>query len=466
MSISVDSTIERVFSYIDRNRERFVEDLRKLLRQPSISAQNIGLEDCAELVAELMQQKGIPAQVMPLERGPPIVFGEVKSKSSNRTLVCYAHYDVQPPEPLDQWISPPFSAEIRDATVFARGATDDKSAILAFLAATEAFMKDSGDIPVNLKFVFEGEEEVGSPHFDAWATSNRALAQGDGLIAVDGSVDPSTGRPPLVFGFGGGGGYFELHANTEAKGDTHAGEANFVTNAAWRLVWALSTIKDQNERILIEGWYDDAPRSLPLQAVEWLDDWARDFDEEKTKRHFGVNEFLLGRTGRDLLRARMFDPTCTIAGIEAGYTGPGSKTIVPSKAMARIDCRSPFPIRDPLGKLRRHLEKHGFSDVKVVARERKPLRGKGPEFTSPEAAVSKAVINAALKVFGKKPVFQGMQLTRAEGVYRVMLDVPAVITRFGAPGDNIHAPNENIPIDTFIRGIKYTAAIMAYFATS
>jgi acetylornithine deacetylase/succinyl-diaminopimelate desuccinylase-like protein len=447
--------LDDLYHHIESAREEIVGDLCTLIRQPSISSEGIGLNECAHILRDMMVRSGIRAELSETSGGPPIVYGEVGSRAGKRTLICYAHYDVQPPDPVDEWKHPPFEAVIEDSIIYGRGATDNKGGIIAFVKAAEALLKTNGDVPVNLKFVFEGEEEIGSPHLEDWVIEHSDMLRADGLHSLDGGIDPATGRPRVALG-----NKAILKVELTCRGpasEVHSNQAAWVVNPAWRLVWALSTLKNSDERILIDGWYDPL-EPLSQEDITLLHEIEKDLDEAQLKKELGIDRFLLNRTGFELVKERYFGTTCTINGISSGYVGRGSKTIIPSTATATLDFRCPPPMdpKEQLEKLKKHLVKHGFGDIKVKASMRRH-----PWTTSLAERISKAVISAAEKVFGTRPVIHGCT---AEGFFRYHIGVPAVLTGFGPINANIHAPNENMPVDYLLRGVRYAAAIMQEFS--
>jgi acetylornithine deacetylase/succinyl-diaminopimelate desuccinylase-like protein len=452
-----------IYAWIDAHQDEMVEELQRLLQQPSISAQQIGLEECAIMVQDMMLTAGISdVQIYPTPGGPEVVYGRVPGEQG-KTMLCYAHYDVQPPGPEELWSRPPFAAEIEDGVIIARGATDNKSGLLAFVRAAQAFLEVRGRPPVSLKFIFEGEEEVGSPHLSDWLGSTVLVANGQPMIAadlvradamhcLDGGIDGGTGRPRVSLG-NKAILYAELHCRG-AKAEIHSGDSAWVINPAWRLVQALNTLLDAEGRVAVPGWYDDwdAPTE---EDIAWLEKALADFDLQQKMDILGVDSLPPGKTALDLLVDRAFGATCTICGIEAGYTGPGAKTAVPPSAMCKLDFRCP-PYLDPLvqlEKLKAHLAAGGFDDVEVqvITARRHPWR------TPQSAAIARAIIRAAESVFGQVPFVQGVT---AEGTIISHVPMPTVLTGFGPIKANLHAPDENIPVVDYIRGIKYAATIM------
>jgi acetylornithine deacetylase/succinyl-diaminopimelate desuccinylase-like protein len=451
--MEINPELQKVFDWIDAHREEAIADLQRLVQQPSISAQKIGLHECADLVVELMHNDGLDAKAYPLQDGPPCVIGSMPSKSSTKTMLAYAHYDVQPPEPMDAWVYPPFSATIDDGKIWGRGATDNKSGVMAFIKAAKAWMNVSGDVPVGLKFITEGEEEIGSIHLGPFIQANPELVRADAMHCLDGGLNASELTPDIDLGLKSVL-YVELIARG-AKTDVHSLNAPLVPQPAWELVRALNTLVDENRHILIDGWYEDLWK-LGEEEISQLEENAKRIDFSKMKADLGVEEFALGRDGIDALKARAYEPTCNICGLTAGYQGPGSKTIVPNEARVKIDFRL-IPMLDPekaARKLRKHLDDHGFAHIEVR------IEGKIPEppyKISVKEDISQAIIKAAMLVYGKPPVVNGVS---AEGVILKHVWMPTVLTGFATPDCNLHAPNENIGLDSYIQGIKYAAAIM------
>src|ERR687886_551410 len=347
-------TLQPVFDYIDQYAGEFVERLRDLCRQPSVSAQNVGLAETFDMVERLAHAVGAETEAIPLEGGPPILHGRIPGRGS-RVLQLYDHYDVQPPEPLELWRSDPFAAEIRDGKIWARGVSDNKGNLVARLCAIEAYQHTLGQLPLTISLVFEGEEEVGSPHLRQFTDGprGRSLLAADACIWEAGYKDPA-GRPTISLGCKGIL-YVELRVRTAAK-DLHSSWAAAVPNAAWRLTWALGTLKDaRTGRILVPGFYDRV--QPPGQRIAELAD-REPFDLAQYRALFGIDNFLEGWDGREARRHYLFDPTCTICGLTSGYQGPGGKTVLPAQASAKLDFRL-VPDQDPdeiCSLLRRHLD--------------------------------------------------------------------------------------------------------------
>lgn len=445
-----------VFAWIDAHVDEAVADLQELVRQPSVSAQGVGLRECAELVCRQMRRDGLVAELHEIDGGPPVVFGQLPSTASAKTMLCYSHYDVQPPEPLDGWThGGPWSANIVDGVLYGRGATDNKSGVLAFNKAAKAFLATRGEVPVSLKFLVEGEEEIGSLHLGPWAERNADLLAADGMHCLDGSVDVATDLPDVDLGLKS-----VLFVDLVVRGaasDVHSLNFPLLPAPAWDLVRALATIMDEDRRILVDGWYDGL-YELGEEDEEQLREKARRVDLSGLRHEWGIERFALGREGIDAIRARTYEPTANIAGLVAGYTGPGSKTIVPNEARAKMDFRL-VPNMDPgtaIGKLRTHLDRHGFEHVEIETTE----RAEPPYKISVAEDMSQAVLAAAERVYGEPPIVNGVS---AEGTILKHVWIPCVLTGFANPHANLHAPNENVTIEHYVKGIKYAAAIMAEF---
>ena len=452
-------TMQAIYDWIDANADECIKDLQTFVQQPSISAQNVGLRECATLIRDMMRRDGLPADFHELEQGPPVVFGHLQAAKPAKTILCYAHYDVQPPEPLDAWShGGPWSAAIVDGVLYGRGATDNKSGVLAFTKAAKAFLAVRGEVPANLKFMIEGEEEIGSPNLAAWAAKNKELLAADGMHCLDGSIETGTNVPDVSLGLKSVL-FVELIARGANK-DIHSLNFPLVPAPVWDLVRALNTILDENRKILIEDWDEGIWQLGPDDEAQLVDKAGR-VDLAAMKEEWGISEFALGRDGIDAIRARSYEPTANIQGIIAGYTGPGTKTIVPNEARARLDFRL-IPNIQPdaaIRKLKAHLIKHGFGDIEVKA-----FDGAEPPYKiSVKEDISQAIIAAATEVYGELPVVNGVS---AEGAILRHVWIPCVLTGFANPGANLHAPDENIHIDKYIQGIKYAAAIMEHFGRS
>ena len=444
-----------LFAYIDAHRQQFVERLQWLCRQPSIAAQQVGLQETARMVADLMARVGIRSRLYDTA-GAPVVVGEVGE--GPRTLLIYNHYDVQPPDPLEEWESPPFAAEIRDGRLYARGAADNKGNLVARLCAVEAWLATRGRLPLRVRFVVEGEEEVSSAHLHEFVRRHPELLQADGCLWEAGGKDL---QENLGIYMGAKG---ILYIELEARGanrDLHSSQATIVPNPAWRLVWALATFKDRHENVLIEGFYDDVVDPTP-EEMEHLRRLAALRDDEVRRRDLGIDQFLLGVTGLQLVKRNLYQPTCTICGLSAGYAGPGGKTVLPHRAIAKVEFRL-VPNQSPddiLEKVTRHLAQQGFADIQV-----RMLGGERPARTPVDSPLARAVMETAREVYGKDPVVSPlMAATGPMHELAAQFGTPTVGAGCGYAHSNIHAPNENIRLDDFIQHIKHVALLFERFA--
>jgi acetylornithine deacetylase/succinyl-diaminopimelate desuccinylase-like protein len=450
--------LRKVHDYIESNYHRFVDDLARLVKQPSISARGEGIEKCAEIVEEMMRDIGFSTKIIPEEEGNPVVYGEIASTSSERTLLFYDHYDVQPPEPLDEWICDPFSGKIQNGRIYGRGAADNKGNTVSRLKAVQAFLETAGTVPVNVKFVVEGEEEIGSPHLPQVIRANKDLLSADVAIWEFGGTDRH-GRPRVYLGLKG-----VLSVELRAKGaarDVHSANAPLIPNPAWRLVWALGTLKDAQDHILIDGFYDWVEPPSPEEAR-----YSKEipFEEEEEKRELRLAKFLHGVSGLDAVKKLLYQPTCTINGFLSGYTGAGSKTVLPKEALAKLDFRLvPNQMPDEIfNKLVNHLKDSGFGDITVIQ------HGSTEPTKTPIAdKFVQTVIKTAESVYEKKAVIY--PTSPASGpmhLFRNWLGYPVVSVGCAHAESHEHAPNENITIDGYIQGTKFIAAILHDFSVS
>lgn len=451
---ATSETIAQIDAYIEAHLEETIADLARLCAQPSVSAQNWGIVECAALVSEMLQARGFQSEVLPTA-GSPVVYAEAAG-ANERTLLCYNHYDVQPPEPLELWSSPPFELTQRDGKLFARGASDDKGELIGRLAAIDAVRAVLGKLPCRVKFLIEGEEENGSVSLPDFIAANTERLAADACIWESGSVDQD-GAPEMYLGMRGIC-YVELSVECLTL-DAHSGSGGSIyPNAAWRLVWALSTLKDKDERILIPGFYDavvpPTPRDMELLAA--LKDTAAEHQQL-----YGVKRFLKDLSGVELRREAVFMPTCTICGLTSGYQGPGTKTVLPARATAKVDFRM-VPNQAPediIVKLRAHLDAQGFEDVQITY-----LGGEKPGRTNPDDPFVQLVIDAARDVYELPP--QVWPIIGGSGPNHAFIEhlhVPISSVGGGYPGSRIHAPDEHIRIADFVRGVKHMARVLVAF---
>ena len=446
--------MDSLSAYIEAHQEQFLGELMAFCAQPSIAAQGIGLAEMANLVRERLERLGAEVRLMSVNGGPPVVYGEIGC--GERTLLIYNHYDVQPPDPLEEWESPPFEPTVREGRLFARGAVDNKGNLVARIQAVEAWEASQGPLPMKLKFIVEGEEEVGSPHLADFATSHADMLRADGCLWEGGGRDDAN-RPVLTLGLKGIQ-YLELRT-TGAKSDLHSSMATLVPNPAWRLVWALATLKDEDDHITIDGYMDQVAEPT---KEEWAMLRAIPFEEEKLRERYGIPEFIRGLTGVEALKKHLFEPTCTICGLRAGYIEAGSKTVLPSQATVKLDLRL-VPNLTPesaLKLLREHLDRRGFTDIEI-----KPRAGEHPAKSPVGAPVVRAARGAMRAVYGQPPVIYPV-LAGSGPMYPLSqaLGIPVVTAGVGHPGANAHAPNENMRLDDYWAGIQFIGEFIRRFA--
>lgn len=427
--------------------------LDRLCRLPSVSAEDDALAETADFVESLLAESGFETRQLRADAGPALVWGELRGRS-DLTLLLYNHYDVQPVDPIELWDSPPFEPTIRDGKLFARGAADNKAEIALRLATIRA-LGDS--LPVTIRWIIEGEEEVGSPNFDDIARRHQGLLQADGCL-WEGSGITLDGRPEIALGVKG---VLAIRLDIALlSGDAHSGIAAVVPSAPWRLVEALATLRTAAGRVLIDGFYDAVrePTDEQQRAVAEQSQTV----EEELRAAYGVAEFIDGVDG-ELLRARLaFEPSANIAGIHAGYSGPGIKTVLPATASAWLDFRL-VPDQQPdtvLELLRSHLDRHGFTEVHITT-----LAKAEPAATPPDTPLVLRAIAVAEDVTNKKasiyPIVAGSlpfaaSLERHVGVPGLMApDNPVYY------GNAAHAPNQHIRLEDIAPAVRYFIALLA-----
>ena len=443
---------QKTRSYIESHLEETLGDLKRLTAQPSVSAQRLGVRDCGEMVVEELRRAGFRAElVATADPDYPGIIAEADG-ASDQTILFYNHYDVQPPDPLDEWETPPFEPTERDGYIYGRGISDDKGPIIARLAAIKALRETTGGLPVRVRWCLEGAEEIGSPGFADFVRENASRLKADACIWEGGGVNWD-GRPLVTLGVKGLL-YVELEC-AAASTDSHSSYAPVVPNPAWRLVWALNTLKDSSERVLLSGFYDRVRPALEAEAaaIQALPDTSREF-----LHNLGVEMALGEATGYEFRRRLIMDPTCNIAGFGSGYTGVGAKTILPATAKAKLDFRL-VPHQDPdevLSSLRRHLDDHGFSDISIRVHS-----SEHPARTSVGDPFVELVKESARRAYGSEPyVMPSMTGTGPQHPVQDILGVPVASCGIDYPGNRIHAPNENIRRDYFHQGILHTAELL------
>ncbi len=444
--------------YLTDNLGAFAKDVVRLASQRSVSARNEGVEECAALVERMLKETGATTRVLKLDGAAPLVYGELKSKKGGKTVLFYNHYDVQPEEPLELWKSPPFAPEIRDGAIYGRGVSDDKGELVSRLKVVESFLKADGDLPCNVKFCFEGEEEIGSMHLGDYVAHYSDLFKADAVMWEYGTVD-TKGTPMVTLGVKGMI-YVEFTARSLSQ-DAHSSLAAVLPSAPWRMVKLLGALKDEKERILVPGWYDGIT-SLAEDELAVLDEMPS--DGEEYKKSYGAERFLGGMDDDLAKKALIQRPTCNIAGLWAGYTGPGSKTVLPKEAHAKMDFRL-VPDQDPEDlwkKLRKYLDDNGFADIEMKLESMEPAAR-----TSYKHPFAQAAIKAAEKTYGRKPIVElGSAGTGPLYLFTRRYNMPSVDIGVSATDGGIHAPNENLKLENLRKGMLWIAETLEIFSAS
>jgi len=451
--------IVNVLKHVDSHMDTLVSDLQTLIRQPSVSAKNEGIEECAKLVSKLLKKSGISSEILRLKKNvAPIVFGEITSKQNpEKTLMFYNHYDVQPAEPFDLWDDPPFSGTRKGNKIFGRGATDDKGELITRIKAVEACLKTTGDVPCNVKFVIEGEEETGSAHIEDYLKKYKKKFSCDGVIWEFGYVDAKN-RP--VIGLGMKGLLFVELSVKESIRDTHSSLAVLIKNPAWRLIDAIKTLRDSDGKILIKDWYKEVT-SFSKNDLELIK--TEPFDENVFKKEFGVTSFVGNKKGMAAKKALVGDATCNIAGFVSGYTGDGAKTVLPGNALVKIDFRL-IPKMDPkkqILRLKKHLKSKGFEDVKI-----KVFHGEAAARTNSSDPFVTQVKEAADDSFGTSILNVSNAGTGPMYPFVDILKAPCISIGSTYMFSRIHSPNEFARVDLLKKTTKCMCLIMNNFGNN
>jgi acetylornithine deacetylase/succinyl-diaminopimelate desuccinylase-like protein len=447
-------TVGNIRSEVNGRRDEFLDTLFRLLRQPSISTQGVGVDECAELVESTLEAHGISGRIIPTD-GLPVVYGELLAGDDANTILIYGHYDVQPPEPYEEWVSPPFEPTIRDGRIYARGVGDNKGQFLAHILAIK-LLSDLGEMPrVNVKFLLEGEEESGSPNLGPFIEQHRDLLTADLLYAADGPMHPSN-RPVVFLGLRG-----HLSMELTATGvnrDLHSG--NFggpAPNPVWKLVDLLSTMRFPDNRVAIEGFYENVtpPSEFERELLQRIP-----FDDTEFKENLGIDAFY-GPSDLSYYEKIMFQPTFNITGISGGYTGKGSKSVIPSKAVLKLESRlaagqTPDEV---FAKVERHVQRYA-PDIAI-----RKVGGTLPSKTSPELPVSRTVVDAIAEAYGREAVVMPvLGASSPNFLFTDVLKLPSIWTTYANADEDNHAPNENMTLDAFFDGIVASAVVLQRFA--
>nr|WP_106783292.1 dipeptidase [Lysinibacillus timonensis] len=448
------SHLQAIDSYFAKHREKHLEELFEFLRIPSISSlseHKTDMQNAANWLANALRKLNIENVSVDQTNGHPVVYGEWLHAEGKPTILFYGHYDVQPVDPLNLWVSEPFHPEIRENKLYARGASDDKGQVFMHLKMIEALFETEGTLPVNVKFIYEGEEEIGSPNLPAYVEKHKERLASD-LILISDTGLYAPGKPAVCYALRGlTGVQIDVRG---AKGDLHSGSyGGGVQNAIHALTEILASFRDDQGKILVEGFYD---KVLPLTDEERQAYRDLNFNEVKLKEEIGVKE-LFGEKGYSYLEQTWARPTLEVNGIFGGFSGEGIKTVLPAEAGAKITCRL-VPNQDPVEiveLLRKHVEQHKPAGIEISITE----FDKGAPFITPfDHPVIQAAGRSYERVYNVPTAF-----VRAGGSIPIVasfdqiLNKPVVLMGFGLDSENFHAPNEHFHLENFDKGLRVLA---------
>lgn len=453
--------MEEVIGYIKNNRENYLEELKEFLRIPSISTlpeYKSEVDRCAKFVADNLKKIGLSRVEIFKTEGHPIVYGEWLGAPGKPTVLVYGHYDVQPVDPLALWNSPPFEPVIKNGKIFARGATDDKGQVFTHFKSVEAYFKSVGSLPLNIKFLIEGEEEIGSESLNSFLKNNTELLKCDVVLISDTSLYQA-GTSTLTYGLRGLA-YLEVEVEGPNR-DLHSGAfGGAVANPINVLTEMISKLHDKNGRVTIPGFYNDV---IKVSKKERENFKALKYSDKKLAKDLGVGE-LLGEKGYSTLERLWARPTLDCNGIIGGFTGKGAKTVIPSKVTAKISMRL-VPNQNP-GKTAKQFTKYIKALApKSVKVEVKDLHGAYPCLTPLNDPATIAASRAMQKAFGKKTVFmrEGGSIPIVP-VFTKKLKAPVVLMGLGLNSENLHSPNEHFDLNHFQLGILSSAYFFKEYA--
>ena len=447
---------EKVLAYLEANRQRHVDQLCDFLRIPSISSQSEYAQDtkrAAAFVADELKELGLEVETIDLG-GHPLVYAQTEIRPDRKTLLFYGHYDVQPVDPLELWDNPPFEPVIKDDIVYARGACDDKGQVYTHIKAIEGYIREGVELPVNVKFIIEGEEEAGGESIYRYTEDNPEKLACDAIIVSDTALYNET-TPGICYSLKGLA-YMEIQLKGPAM-DLHSGSyGGTVQNPGNALTEIIAKLKDADGRCLVPGFYDDV---LELDQEE-RDGFAElGYTDEILKQETGAPA-AFGEAGFTTLERMWARPTCDVNGLASGYGGEGAKTVLPSTAMGKVSMRL-VPNQEP-EKIAAAFEKYVLEiapagvEVKVINHH-----NANPVLVPRKSEMMQAGMNALEKGFGSKPVFirEGGSIPIV-GTFQECLKSPVLLLGYGLSTDNIHSPNEKFHLNNFWRGIRTSAILM------
>ena len=443
--------LQALDAYFTSHREAHLEELNEFLRIPSISSlseHKEDIQDAAKWLAAALEKLNLENISITQTAGHPVVYADWLHAKGQPTILFYGHYDVQPVDPLHLWESEPFNPTIRDNKLFARGASDDKGQVFMHLKMIEALLATTGTLPVNVKFIYEGEEEIGSPNLPAFVEEHKEKLAAD-LILISDTGLYGPGKPAVCYGLRGLTG---LQIDVRgAKGDLHSGlYGGGVQNAIHALAEILASFRDEHGTIQVEGFYD---KVLPLTVEEREAYKALGFNEDDVKEEVGVKE-LFGEAGYSYLEQTWARPTLEINGIFGGFSGEGIKTVLPAEAGAKITCRL-VPNQEPeeiVALLRAHIEKHKPAGVEVTISE----FDKGRPYLTPfDHPLIQAAGRSYEKVYNVPTAYtRGGGSIPIVAAFDEILKLPVVLMGFGLSSENFHAPNEHFHLENFDKGLR------------
>jgi acetylornithine deacetylase/succinyl-diaminopimelate desuccinylase-like protein len=443
--------MQNILSYLESSKERYLSELKEFLAIPSVSSQQNHTNDmrrCAEWVADQMRTIGMQNVQIMETPGHPIVYSEWLGAPGKPTVLFYGHYDVQPVDPINLWTSPPFEATIRGDNLYARGSADDKGQVFIHFKAIEAYLKNEGKLPINIKMIIEGEEEVGSAHLEEFVSAHRDLLKADLVLISDSSMF-AKGVPSVCYGLRGLA-YMEIEV-TGPNRDLHSGSfGGSVHNPIQALSEMIASLHDKNGRVTMPGFYDDV---RPLTKAERAAFKKLPWNDKKYAKDLGVAQ-LYGEKGYTTLERLWARPTLECNGIWGGYTGEGAKTVLPAKAYAKISMRLvPDQKSAKVARLfEKHIKKIAPPTVRVTVRA---LHGGEPAITPLDSPGVKAAVAALEKGFGKKPLYQREGGSIPIVVqFKKILGLDTVLLGFGLPDENAHSPDEHLNLENFFGGIR------------
>ncbi len=451
--------MREIIEYIESRHQEYLEELNAFLKIPSISTDSSRREDvrqAAEYVREQLGRSGMEPEIIPTD-GHPIVYGERVEHADHPTVLVYGHYDVQPVDPIDLWQTGPFQPTIRDECLFARGSADDKGQVFIHFKSTQAFLELTGELPINVKFLVEGEEEIGSPHLLPFVERNLERLRADAVMISDSTMF-GRGVPSIGYGLRGLS-YLQIDVQGPVR-DLHSGSfGGPVANPAFVLSQILASLKDADDRVLIPGFYDRVRELTPEEKDAFA---SLPFDEAAYCADLGVTK-LAGERGYMPLEQLWARPTLEVNGLLSGFTEEGAKTVLPSRAMAKVSMRL-VPDQDH-NEIDELFERYVLAQApETVSVEVTSMHGGAPWVASLDHPALRAAANAVEAGFGKRPVFQREGGTiPIVSTFQDLLGIPTVLMGIGLPDENAHAPNENLYLPNFFNGIKASAYFLSEY---